>query len=94
MIKQFYKSMDNYMFNETHHLVEEFPEFKEKIQELKLSNGHFKKMFQEYETLDKEIHHIEQEFSAVSDEHSEELKKNRVKLKDKLYAILQQKKEV
>jgi len=80
------------MFNETHHLVAEFPEFKDKIHELKLNNRHFKKMFEDYEELDRKIHSIEQKIHAASDEHSEDLKKNRVKLKDKLYAVLQQNK--
>jgi uncharacterized protein YdcH (DUF465 family) len=78
------------MFNETHHFVEEFPEFKENIIQLKLNNRHFKKMLDEYEVVEKKIHSIEQDVRAVSDEYSEELKKKRVKLKDKLYAILQQ----
>ncbi len=76
------------MFNETHHLIEEFPEFKEKIQELKSSNKHFKHLFDKYEELDKEIHSVAQEVRAISDEHAEELKKKRLKLKDELYAIL------
>jgi uncharacterized protein YdcH (DUF465 family) len=92
MLAEVHKLMDIYMFNESHHFVEEFPEFKENIHQLKLSNRHFKKMLEDYEDVEKKIHGIEQEFRAVSDEYSEELKKKRVKLKDKLYAILQQSK--
>ncbi len=76
------------MFTERHHLAEEFPQFKAKIHELKLGNRHFKRLFEDYENLDKEIHSVEQESKVVSDEYAEELKKKRVKLKDELYAML------
>ena len=76
------------MFVERHHLAEEFPQFKAKIHELKLGNRHFKRLFEDYESLDKEINSIEQDSIAVSDEYAEGLKKKRVKLKDELYAML------
>lgn len=73
---------------ERHHLAEEFPQFKAKIHELKLGNRHFKRLFEDYESLDKEINSIEQDSKAVSDEYAEGLKKKRVKLKDELYTML------
>jgi hypothetical protein len=79
------------MFNETHHLVQEFPQFEDKIFVLKTEDPHFKKLYHNYEALDKKIHSISQEIHAVSDESMEDLKKNRMKLKDELYEILNQK---
>ncbi len=71
-----------------HNLVLEFPEFKEKIHLLKTTDSHFKKFFDEYHDLDKEIHSIETGATATTDEHLNELRKKRVLLKDSLYTIL------
>ena len=77
------------MFNETHHLVEEFPEYKEKIHALKTSNPHFARLFAEYERIDHEIHLIEEEIKVASDMQVEDLKKKRLHLKDELFELLQ-----
>ena len=39
-----------------HPLTEEFPEFAEKIHQLKTENEHFKKLFDEYDEVDHEIY--------------------------------------
>lgn len=71
-----------------HDLVSEFPELREKIHELKLSNGHFAKLFDEYHTANREVVRLEAENIPVADETFEEQKKKRLKLKDELYAML------
>lgn len=74
---------------EKHHdLVHEFPQHREKIHDLKVSDNHFRKMFDEYHELDHEIHRYETGTEATSDEHLNELRLKRVKLKDELYAYL------
>lgn len=78
------------MLGEHHGLVKEFPEYKEKIHELKTSNSEFAKMFEKYEEIDKEIYRIEMQIENTSDEYTENLKIRRVQLKDQLYAMLQQ----
>ena len=76
------------MFGEHHDLVHEFPEYKERIHELKMNDPHFEKLHQEYEAIDKEIYRIEQQIETPTDEYTEQLKKKRALLKDQLYAIL------
>ena len=76
------------MFNESLSLAEEFPHFKDAIHRLKGADRHFAKLFEEYETVSKEIHRIEQEIETVSDQVAEELKKKRLMLKDQLFAQL------
>jgi hypothetical protein len=76
------------MLGEHHHLANEFPEFRERIHELKLSDAHFAKLYEEYEELDKEIIRIEEEIETPSDAYTEELKKKRLLLKDELFSIL------
>jgi uncharacterized protein YdcH (DUF465 family) len=74
---------------EPHDLAHEFPEYRDAIENLKSSDHHFVKMFDEYHALDREVHLIEQGVEAVSDVYAEVLKKKRMVLKDALYHMLQ-----
>jgi len=76
------------MFGEHHDLAQEFPEYKDRIHELKTSNAHFASLFEEYENLDKEIYRIEEQIETPSDEYTEQLKQKRVELKDQLFQML------
>lgn len=78
------------MFGEKHDLAHEFPEYRERIQALKQSDGHFCSLFEKYEAVEREVHRIEAEGSGTSDEYLEERKKLRLNLKDELYQILRQ----
>lgn len=78
------------MFGEPHDLHHEFPEYKDEIHELKTSNNHFSRLFDEYHEVDKEIRRILQEVEHASDVYLEDLKKNRLHLKDELYSMIQQ----
>ncbi len=73
---------------ENHSLANEFPEHKERIHDLKMSDMHFLRLFNEYHDVDKEVHHFESGAEATSDEHLETLKMKRLHLKDQLFAIL------
>ena len=71
-----------------HPLITEFPELRDKIHELKVSDHHFAKLFTEYHDVDHELHRIEQEIETPSDAYTEDLKKKRLHLKDQLYTLL------
>ncbi len=71
-----------------HPLAAEFPEFKEQIHVLKSDNAHFARLFGDYEMVDKEIVRIEAGNEAASDVVLENMKKQRLALKDELYAML------
>ena len=73
---------------EHHDLVHELPEFRDKIHELKSSDHHFRKLFDEYHELTTEIEKMENETIAVATETEEEAKKKRLFLKDQLYKML------
>jgi len=73
---------------ENHSLVNELPEFKERIHELKIENMHFHKLFNEYHDVDKEIHRIEKGIENTADDYLEGLKKQRLNLKDQLFDML------
>jgi len=74
---------------EKHDLHHEFPEFKDAIHDLKISDAHFAKLFEQYHDVDHEIHRIETGAENTSDDYLEERKKQRLNLKDELFAMLQ-----
>ena len=78
------------MATEIHDLLHEFPEHREKIHALKASNHHFARLFDEYHAVDLEICRLEGEGVPVTDETFEDLKKQRLHLKDELYKLLAQ----
>lgn len=71
-----------------HDLAQEFPEFRRRIHELKLASPEFRRLYDDYQALDKEIYRIEENIETPSDDYTEELKKNRVRLRDRLYGML------
>ena len=74
---------------EKHDLVHEFPQHKEKIHDLKISNRHFAKLFDEYHNVDHEVHRIEVGAESSSDFYLEERKKIRLNLKDQLLEMIE-----
>lgn len=73
---------------DNHSLIREFPEMRERIHQLKLSDMHFARLFAEYDTIDHDVHRIEAGAEASSDERLEALKKQRLNLKDALFHLL------
>ena len=71
-----------------HPLTEEFPEFAEKIHQLKIEDEHFKKLFDEYDEVDHEIYRIESDAEPASDETANQLRITRLRLKDEMYHML------
>ncbi|MGM0412095.1 MAG: YdcH family protein [Pseudomonadota bacterium] len=76
------------MLGEHHTLVLEFPEQRDHIHELKVSDNHFHRLMEEYDELTKKIERLEQEGEPLTDESMEDLKKRRLELKDELYTYL------
>jgi len=76
------------MFGEKHDLLHEFPEHRERINALMANDNHFAHLAGKYNEVDKEIYRIEQGAETPSDEYTEQLKKQRLLLKDELLAII------
>jgi uncharacterized protein len=76
------------MLGESHDLLHEFPNLKEKISALRVDNDDFARLMDEYDALDAHVRSLEELGTPVADETIEELKKQRLHLKDTLYAIL------
>ena len=73
---------------EHHDLVHEFPELRDRIHELKISDSHFRKLFEEYHELTSNVEKMETEAMATATHVEEEAKVHRVHLKDELYKML------
>jgi len=76
------------MSHTPHELAEEFPEYRARIHDLKMSDAHFKRLFDEYHEVNREVHRVEAAGVNISDDHFEDLKKKRLALKDELFEIL------
>lgn len=77
------------MFGEHHHLATEFPEYKDRIHELKTgNNAHFNKLYDKYNIVDNNIYRIEEGIETTDDDYLEMLKKQRLSLKDELFSMI------
>ena len=77
------------MLNEKHDLLHEFPEHRDTIHNLKMSNQRFSRLFDEYHRVEDEVHRIETGIENTSDDYLESRKKQRLLLKDQLFELIQ-----
>jgi len=73
---------------EKHDLLHEFPELQDKIHELKVSDTHFRKLFDDYHELEHQIHRINIGTEIANEQFTHELKAKLLFLKDEIYAYL------
>ena len=71
-----------------HELHEEFPDAADALHALKTTNAHFTRLADDYHAVNREIHRVETQVAPASDEALEELKKQRLHLKDEIAAML------
>lgn len=76
------------MYGEHHVLIEDFPDYRDTIHQLKVEDTEFAHLMDEYNRLTKEIEGLESRDEPVTDEYMEALKRERVHLKDRLYERL------
>jgi len=67
-----------------HPLLSEFPEHRDVIVQLKTSDAHFRRLYEEYHEVDKHIVRIEEQIEPATDAFTEGLKVKRLHLKDDL----------
>ncbi len=71
-----------------HDLYQDFPEMKDAIDVLKSGNAHFARLFASYNRLTGKVEDLEEHDMPVADFTLEDMKKQRVKLKDELYHLM------
>jgi uncharacterized protein YdcH (DUF465 family) len=76
------------MSNNPNDLAEDFPDRVDRIRQLKTSNNHFARLYDEYNELNRTIHRIETRVEPTTADVEEDLKRRRVQLKDEIAAML------
>jgi hypothetical protein len=76
------------MTHTPHELHEEFPEHADRIHQMKVSNSHFAKLFDEYHEINRAVHRAETNVEPVEELAEVEMRKKRAHLKDELYRML------
>jgi uncharacterized protein YdcH (DUF465 family) len=71
----------------SHALNREFPELADAVHRLKETDAHFARLLHEHDAVDLEITKDETGVAPMGDDALEALKKQRLHLKDQLYAI-------
>ena len=74
--------------SENHNLAADFPEFQDAIHNLKLSNAHFRKLFDRFQDIDHALIRAEQRIDLISAVDEENLRKERLQVKDEIYKML------
>jgi uncharacterized protein YdcH (DUF465 family) len=73
---------------EHHDLIHEFPELKDQIHALKVSDPHFRQLFDAYHELTRTVENMENEVTPASTRTEGASKVKRLHLKDELYRML------
>ena len=76
------------MTNTPHDLTEEFPDKVDRIHELKTSDQHFRKLFDEYHEINDAVHRAETNVEPTDDTHMTDMRKQRLALKDEIARML------
>lgn len=71
-------------------LAAEFPDRIEQMSELKQSNAHFAKLFDDYHEVNRQVHRAETLVEPTDDLHEGEMRRQRLALKDEIWHMLSQ----
>lgn len=69
-------------------LRDEFPDAVDILHQLKVHDAHFAKLAERYHDLNREIHRVESDVEAASDERIETLKKQRLAMLDDISTMV------
>jgi len=73
---------------ESHDLHNEFPEYHDAIHALKTSDAHFQRLFDRYHEVNRHVVRVEVQAEMATEPELEDLKKERLLLKDQLHDML------
>ena len=65
-----------------------FPEYRELISQLKTTDHHFNRLFEQHNSVDQKVKNMESRIETGTHEAIETLKKEKLLLKDQIYAVL------
>ena len=76
------------MSHTPHELVADFPDKAAQIQKLRENDAHFRKLADAYHETNRAVHRAETNVEPTDQLHEAELRKQRMRLKDEIAAIL------
>lgn len=76
------------MSHTPHELAADFPELAERISHLRQADTHFAKLTDAYHAINRDVHRAETDVEPTSDDHLADMRKERVRLKDEVFAYL------
>ncbi|MBB3974930.1 hypothetical protein GGQ64_000106 [Rhizobium azooxidifex] len=76
------------MSNTPHQLAEEFPEHVGTIRHLREVDGHFHRITDAYDAVNRAIHRAETDIEPADDFRMADMRKERMRLKDEIYGTL------
>lgn len=76
------------MSHTPHELTEEFPDLAEQMAQLRQTDQHFANLADRYHTLNRDVHRAETDVEPTSDTHMTEMRRERMVLKDEIYAYI------
>lgn len=76
------------MSHTPHELAEEFPEHVDAIHALKVRDARFAALAEKYHAVNRAVHRAETDVAPTDDAHMAELRKERLALKDEIWAAL------
>ena len=77
------------MSHTPHELTDDFPNERDRIRELKRTSPHFSKLADRYHDVNRAIHRMEERIERVADQTEFALRRERMMLKDQLFAMMQ-----
>jgi len=76
------------MSHTPHELAEEFPDMADQMAQLRQTDQHFANLADRYHTLNRDVHRAETDVEPTSDTHMTQMRRERMALKDEIYAYL------
>ena len=73
-----------------HELSDDFPESVDLISRLKRENAHFARLAEAYHDVNRQVHRAETDVEPMDDLSQQELRKQRMALKDEIAAMLKE----
>lgn len=71
-----------------HELSQDFPQYVERMQLLRVADPHFAELYNEYHEVNQAVLKAENDEEPTGDDHLNALRHRRVQLKDEIYALL------
>lgn len=76
------------MSHTPHELADEFPAHVAQMRALRGSDAHFARLYETYHEVNRAVHRAETDVEPTDDETMERMRRQRMKLKDEIWAIL------